>query len=232
VVDRLGYGLPVVSEPLRVVIGEDDVLLREGIARILAEAGSDVVAQAGDADDLLRKALAHRPDIVVVDVQMPPRHEDDGLVAALEVRRRLPDTGVLVLSQYYEESYALDLIGDSAEGVGYLLKERVGDVSAFTDAVQRVAAGGSALDPHVVGLMLGRRRARGPLDDLTPRERDVLAEMAEGKSNLGIAEALVVSEAAVEKHVTGIFQKLGIGPSSTEHRRVLAVLTYMRDARG
>jgi DNA-binding NarL/FixJ family response regulator len=232
VVDRLGYGLPVVSEPLRVVIGEDDVLLREGIARILAEAGSDVVAQAGDADDLLRKALAHRPDIVVVDVQMPPRHEDDGLVAALEVRRRLPDTGVLVLSQYYEESYALDLIGDSAEGVGYLLKERVGDVSAFTDAVQRVAAGGSALDPHVVGLMLGRRRARGPLDDLTPRERDVLAEMAAGKSNLGIAEALVVSEAAVEKHVTGIFQKLGIGPSSTEHRRVLAVLTYMRDARG
>jgi DNA-binding NarL/FixJ family response regulator len=222
----------VVSDPLRVVIGEDDVLLREGIARLLAEGGLEVVGQAGDADDLLRKTLAHRPDIVVVDVQMPPRREDDGLVAALEVRRRLPETGVLVLSQYYEESYALDLIGDRAEGVGYLLKERVGDVSAFMDAVRRVAAGGSALDPHVVGLMLGRRRARGPLDDLTPRERDVLAAMAEGKSNLGIAETLVVSEAAVEKHVTGIFQKLGIGPSATEHRRVLAVLTYVRDARG
>jgi DNA-binding NarL/FixJ family response regulator len=215
-----------------VVIGEDDVLLREGIARLLGEEGAEVVAQAGDADDLLRKALAHRPDIVVVDVQMPPRREDDGLVAALEVRRRLPDTGVLVLSQFYEESYALDLIGDRAEGVGYLLKERVGDVSVFMDAVRRVAAGGSALDPHVVGLMLGRRRGGGPLDELTPRERDVLAAMAEGKSNLGIAEALVVSEAAVEKHVTGIFQKLGIGPSPTEHRRVLAVLTYMRDARG
>jgi DNA-binding NarL/FixJ family response regulator len=222
--------LAVVTEPLRVVIGEDDVLLREGVARLLAEAGFEVVAQAGDADDLLRKTLAHRPDVAVVDVQMPPRREDDGLVAALEVRRRLPDTGVLVLSQFYEESYALDLIGDRAEGVGYLLKERVGDVAAFVDAVERVAAGGSALDPQVVGRMLGRRRGGGPLDELTPRERDVLAAMAEGKSNLGIAEALVVSEAAVEKHVTGIFQKLGIGPTSTEHRRVLAVLTYMRDA--
>ena len=206
--------------------------MREGIARLLAEAGFDVVAQAGDADDLLRKTLAHRPDVAVVDVQMPPRREDDGLVAALEVRRRLPDTGVLVLSQFYEESYALDLIGDRAEGVGYLLKERVGDVAAFVDAVQRVAAGGSALDPQVVGRMLGRRRGGGPLDELTPREREVLAAMAEGKSNLGIAEALVVSEAAVEKHVTGIFQKLGIGPTTTKHRRVLAVLTYMRDARG
>jgi DNA-binding NarL/FixJ family response regulator len=215
-----------------VVLGEDDVLLREGIARLLAEAGWEVVAQAGDADDLLRKTLAHRPDIAVVDVQMPPRGEDDGLVAALEIRRRLPDTGVLVLSQFYEESYALDLIGDRAEGVGYLLKERVGDVAAFRDAVERVAAGGSALDPHVVGRMLGRRRERGPLDDLTPRERDVLAAMAEGKSNLGIAQALVVTEAAVEKHVTGIFHKLGIGPSATDHRRVLAVLTYVRNANG
>jgi DNA-binding NarL/FixJ family response regulator len=222
----------VVADPLRVVIAEDDVLLREGMARLLAEAGCDVVAQAGDADDLVRKALAHRPDVAVVDVQMPPRREDDGLIAAMELRRRLPHTGVLVLSQFYEESYALDLIGDRAEGVGYLLKERVGDVAAFVDAVERVAAGGSALDPQVVGRMLGRRRGGGPLDDLTPRERDVLAAMAEGKSNLGIAEALVVSEAAVEKHVTGIFQKLGIGPTTTEHRRVLAVLTYMRDARG
>jgi DNA-binding NarL/FixJ family response regulator len=220
-----------VSAPLRVVIGEDDVLLREGIVRLLEEAGCDVVAQAGDADDLLRKALAHNPDVVVTDVQMPPRREDDGLVAAMELRRRRPDTGVLVLSQFYEETYALDLIGERAEGVGYLLKERVGDVAAFVEAVQRVGAGGSALDPQVVSRMLGRRRG-GPLDDLTPRERQVLAVMAEGKSNLGIAEALVVSEAAVEKHIRAIFQKLGIGPTTMEHRRVLAVLTYMRNAPG
>ena len=157
-----------VPAPVRVVIAEDDVLMREGIVRLLAEAGFDVVAQAGDADDLLRKALAHRPDVVVVDVQMPPRREDDGLVAAMELRRRLPGLGILVLSQFYEESYALDIIGESAEGVGYLLKERVGDVAAFVDAVQRVAAGGSALDPQVVGRMLGRRREAGPLDELTP----------------------------------------------------------------
>jgi DNA-binding NarL/FixJ family response regulator len=219
-----------VSDPLRVIVGEDDVLLREGIVRLLGEFGFEVVAQAGDADDLLRKTLAHRPDVVVVDVQMPPRREDDGLRAALELRRRLPDVGVLVLSQFYEESYALDLIGDRAEGVGYLLKERVGDVAGFADAVERVAAGGSALDPQIVSRMLGRRGG-SPLDDLTPRERDVLAAMAEGKSNLGIAETLVVSEAAVEKHVTGILHKLGIGPTTTEHRRVLAVLTYMRNAR-
>ena len=219
--------------PLRVVIGEDDVLLREGMVRLLSEAGCDVVAQAGDAEDLLRKALAHKPDVAVVDVQMPPRHEDDGLVAAMELRRRQPATGVLVLSQFYEESYALDLIGDRAEGVGYLLKERVGDVAAFVDAVERVAAGGSAIDPQIVGRMLGRRRhSASPLDDLTPREREVLAAMAEGKSNLGIAEALVVSEAAVEKHITAIFQKLGIAAKTTEHRRVLAVLTYMRSAGG
>jgi DNA-binding NarL/FixJ family response regulator len=224
--------LSLVSDPLRIVIGEDDVLLREGMVRLLAEAGHEVVAQAGDADDLLRKTLAHRPDVAVIDVQMPPRREDDGLVAALEVRRRLPDTGVLVLSQFYEESYALDLIGDRAEGVGYLLKERVGDVAAFVEALQRVAAGGSALDPQVVGRMLGRRRGHGPLDQLTPRERDVLGVMAEGKSNLGIAEELVISEAAVEKHVTGIFSKLGIGATTTDHRRVLAVLMYMRDAHG
>jgi DNA-binding NarL/FixJ family response regulator len=214
-----------------VVIGEDDVLLREGMVRLLAEAGCDVVAQAGNADDLLRKTLAHRPDVAVVDVQMPPRHEDDGLVAAMEVRKRLPHTGVLVLSQFYEESYALDLIGDRAEGVGYLLKERVGDVAGFADAVERVAAGGSALDPQIVSRMLGRREG-SPLDDLPPRERDVLAAMAEGKSNLGIAETLVVSEAAVEKHVTHIFQKLDIRQTTTEHRRVLAVLKYVRNARG
>jgi DNA-binding NarL/FixJ family response regulator len=216
---------------LRVVIGEDDVLLREGMVRLLTEAGFDVVAQTGDADDLMRRTLAHRPDVAVIDVQMPPRHEDDGLRAATALRERLPDMGVLVLSQFYEESYALDLIGDRAQGVGYLLKERVADVAAFVDSVQRVAAGGSAIDPEIVARMLGRRRTAGPLDELTPREREVLAAMAEGKSNRGIAEELVVSETAVEKHVTRIFNKLGIGPSSTEHRRVLAVLTYMRNAR-
>jgi DNA-binding NarL/FixJ family response regulator len=219
-----------VLEPLRVVIGEDDVLLREGIARLLAEAGVEVVAQAGDAEDLLRKALAHRPDVVVADVQMPPGKSDDGLRAAIELRRRHPDTGVLVLSQVYEEHYAMDLIGDRAEGAGYLLKERVGDVDEFINAVQRVAAGGSALDPEVVGRMLGRRRREGPLDRLSPRERDVLGAMAEGKSNQGIAEALVVTEAAIEKHVTSIFHKLELGATPTGHRRVLAVLTYLRNA--
>jgi DNA-binding NarL/FixJ family response regulator len=217
-----------VSDRVRVVIGEDDLLLREGVARILADAGFDVVAQAGDADDLLRKALAHRPDVAIVDVQMPPGHGDDGLQAALKLRRERPETGVLVLSQFYEERYAVDLIGDSAEGVGYLLKERVGELQAFTDAVERVASGGTALDPEVVARMLGRRRPAGPLDSLSPRERDVLASMAEGKSNRGIAETLVVTEAAVEKHVTSIFRKLELGQAPTEHRRVRAVLTHLR----
>ena len=216
---------------LRVVIGEDDVLMREGMARLLTEAGFDVVAQTGDAEDFLRRALAHRPDVAVVDVQMPPRHEDDGLRAAIALRDRIPEVGVLVLSQFYEESYAMNLIGDRAEGVGYLLKERVADVSAFVDAVERVANRGSAIDPEIVGRMLGRRRVASPLDELTAREREVLAAMAEGKSNRGIAADLVVSETAVEKHVTRIFSKLGLGPSNTEHRRVLAVLTYMRNAR-
>ncbi len=214
----------------RVVIGEDDVLLREGIARILGDAGYDVVAQAGDAPDLLRKALAHHADVAIVDVKMPPERSDDGLRAAIELRRQSPDTGVLVLSQYCEERYATDLIGDRAEGVGYLLKERIGDVDAFIDAVGRVASGGSALDPEVVARMLGRRAGQSALAELTRREREVLAAMAEGKSNVGIAEDLFVTEAAVEKHTTGIFQKLGLGPTTTEHRRVLAVLTYMRDA--
>jgi DNA-binding NarL/FixJ family response regulator len=203
--------------------------MREGIVRLLIEAGFDVVSQAGDAEAFLRKALAHKPDVAVVDIQMPPGRSDDGLRAALELRRLLPETGVLVLSQYYEENYALDLIGDSAEGVGYLLKERVGDVDAFRDAVARVASGGSALDPEVVGRMLGRRRHEGPLDELSPRERDVLGHLAEGKSNQGIAESLVVTTAAVEKHITGIFQKLGLDASPTEHRRVMAALTYLRD---
>ena len=220
-----------VPDEVRVVVGEDDVLMREGIVRLLAEAGFEVAGQAGDAEEFLRKALAHRPDVAVVDVRMPPGDEDDGLRAALELRRRRPETGVLVLSQYYEEEYALDLIGDSAEGVGYLLKERVGDVEAFTDAVARVAAGGSALDPEVVGRMLGRRRPKGALDRLSARDREVLAYLAEGKSNRGIAEALVISNAAVEKRITSIFTALGLEPEPTEHRRVLAALTYINDSR-
>jgi DNA-binding NarL/FixJ family response regulator len=219
-----------VAEPLRIVIGEDDVLLREGMVQLLTNAGLDVVAQTGDAEDFLRRTMAHRPDVAVVDVQMPPRHEDDGLRAAMQLRNSLPDIGILVLSQHYEESYAIDLIGDRADGVGYLLKERVADVASFIDSVRRVAGGGSALDPVIVGRMLGRRRAHGPLEELTPREREVLAAMAEGKSNSGIAEQLVVTETAVEKHVGRIFAKLGLGPTTTEHRRVLAVLTYMRGA--
>jgi DNA-binding NarL/FixJ family response regulator len=223
------YGA-VMATPRRVVIGEDDVLLREGIVRILSEAGYEVAAVAGDADDLLRKSLAHRPDVIVADVQMPPGNGDDGLRAAAEARRRRPETGVLILSKFYEEDYALQLIGERPEGVGYLLKERVGDVGAFIEAVGRVAAGGSALDPEVVGRMLGRRRRSGPLDDLSPRERDVLGAMAEGMSNHGIAEHLVIREASVEKHVTSIFHKLELDPAQTEHRRVLAVLAYLRDA--
>jgi DNA-binding NarL/FixJ family response regulator len=215
--------------PLRVVVGEDDVLMREGIARLLQEVGHDVVGRAGDAEDLLRKALAHRPDVVVADVQMPPGRADDGLKAAIELRRRRPETAVLILSQHYEEEYALDLIGDRAEGVGYLLKERVGDVEVFVDAVERVAAGGSALDPEVVGRMLGSRSRSGPLDELSPREREVLSVMAEGKSNRGIAETLIISEPAVEKHIKSIFSKLALGSTPTENRRVLAVLTYLRD---
>jgi DNA-binding NarL/FixJ family response regulator len=219
-----------VSEPLRVVIGEDDVLLREGIVRLFGEAGFEVVAQTGDAEDFLRRSLAHRPDVAVVDVHMPPGHSDDGLRAALELRRQRPETGILILSQFYEEHYAMELIGDRAEGVGYLLKERVGDVEAFIDAVTRVAGGGSALDPEIVARMLGRRREDRPLDRLSPREQDVLAAMAEGKSNRGIAEALFVTQAAIEKHITNIFDKLELEPAATEHRRVLAVLTYLRDS--
>lgn len=213
--------------PLRIVVAEDDVLLREGMVRLLAEAGLDVVAQAGDAEDLVRKALAHRPDVSIVDVQMPPHRGDDGLLAAMELRRRLPESGVLVLSQFYEPSYARDLMGDGAEGVGYLLKDRVGDVRTFLSAIERVASGGTALDSEVISRMLGRRALEDPLRELTPRERAVLAAMAEGKSNIGVAETLMISEAGVEKHVTAIFRKLDITAASTEHRRVHAVLTYV-----
>jgi len=189
--------LALVIEQLRVVIGEDDVLMREGIARILEAHDIAVVGRAGDADDLMRKALAHRPDVVIVDVQMPPRREDDGVVAAMELRRRQPSMGVLVLSQFYEESYARNVIGDRAEGVGYLLKERVGDVETFVSAIERVAAGGTALDPEIVARMLGRRRTDDPLDDLTPREREVLAAFSGFISILGISTSLLVCEASV-----------------------------------
>jgi DNA-binding NarL/FixJ family response regulator len=213
----------------RVVVGEDEVLLREGIARLLTDEGFDVVAQAGDAEDLLRKGLAHRPDLVIADINMPPGHGDDGLRAALEIRERRPETGVLILSQYFEERYALDLIAEGADGVGYLLKERVGQVETFVDAAARVADGRSALDPELVARMLGRRRSSTPIERLSPRELDVLAAMAEGKSNRGIGRALSISQPVVEKHITNIFQKLGLGPAEDEHRRVLAVLSYLRD---
>jgi DNA-binding NarL/FixJ family response regulator len=213
---------------VRVVLGEDSVLLREGVARLLGDAGMDVVAQAGDFDDLMRKVRAHKPDVAVVDIRMPPTHTDEGLRASHLIREELPDTGVLVLSQYVEEGYAMDLLADSAEGVGYLLKDRVADVERFVDSVRRVADGGSALDPEVVSQMLGRRRAEDPLAELTPREREVLGLMAEGRSNHAIAEELVVTERAVEKHVTGIFSKLDLGPTPEDHRRVLAVLTYLK----
>jgi DNA-binding NarL/FixJ family response regulator len=212
---------------MRVVVAEDQLLLRQGLVRLLEESGFDVVAQAGDAVDLLRKVGAHKPDVAVVDIQMPPDNTDDGLRAAIEIRARQPDVGVLVLSQHADEGYALDLIGDSAEGVGYLLKDRVADLAAFTDAVRRVGSGGSALDPQVVAHMLGRRRRDDPLEQLTAREREVLELMAEGRSNRGIAEALVVTQHAVEKHVTSIMSKLGIGQAREDHRRVLAVLTFL-----
>jgi DNA-binding NarL/FixJ family response regulator len=214
--------------PLRVVIAEDQVLLRAGLARLLTDAGIEVVGEAGDAPDLLRKVNAHHPDVAIVDVQMPPDRTDDGLRAAIAIRRDHPDVGVLVLSQFSDERYALDLIGDDATGVGYLLKDRVADLDAFADAVRRVAGGGSALDPEIVALMVGRRRKDDPLEDLTPREREVLALMAEGKSNQGIADALSVTPAAVEKHVTRIFTKLDLGHEPSEHRRVLAVLTLLK----
>jgi DNA-binding NarL/FixJ family response regulator len=213
---------------VRVVVADDSVLLREGIVRLLEESGFEVVGQAGDAEDLVRKVSAHRPDVAVVDIRMPPTNTDDGLRAALEIRSRLPEIGVLVLSQYVEEGYALDLVGDSAGGVGYLLKDRVADVERFVDAVRRVAEGGSALDPEVVSQLLGRARRNDPLAALTPREREVMELMAEGRSNAAIAEALVITERAVEKHVTSIFGKLGLAPAPADHRRVLAVLTYLR----
>jgi DNA-binding NarL/FixJ family response regulator len=213
---------------LRVVVADDSVLLREGIVRLLEEAEFEVVGQAGDGEDLLRKVRAHRPDVAIVDIRMPPTHTDEGLRAAMEIRGELPEVGVLVLSQFVEEQYAVDLLAESAEGVGYLLKDRVSDLERFTDAVRRVGEGGSALDPEVVAQMLGRRRSEDPLHELTPREREVLGLMAEGRSNHAIAEVLVVTDRAVEKHVTNIFGKLDLAPGPEDHRRVLAVLTFLQ----
>jgi len=213
---------------MRVVIGEDSVLLREGIARLLAEAGLEVVAQAGDAEELVRKVRAHKPDVAVIDIRMPPGYSDEGLQAVRQIRAVLPRVGILVLSQYVDEHYALALLSGGAEGIGYLLKDRVGEVERFLDAVRRVATGGSVLDPEVVSHMLGRRHDQGPLTDLTPREREVLELMAQGLSNKAIREQLVVTERAVEHHVTSIFNKLELPATGQEHRRVLAVLTYLQ----
>ena len=212
---------------MRVVIGEDQILFREGLRHVLIDAGFEVVGEASDADDLIRKVNAHRPDIVVTDVRMPPGHADDGLRAARVIRQRHPGIAVLVLSQYVATRPALELIAESAEGVGYLLKDRVRDLDQFLDAVRRVAGGGSALDPEIVSRLLGRPQ-RGALDELTPREREVLGLMAEGHSNQGIAALLVVTEDAIEKHVSGILRKLDIGPAAGTNRRVTAVLIYLR----
>ncbi len=216
--------------PLRLVIADDHVLLRRGVVSMLEAQGFDVVAQAGDAEELLRKVGAHRPDVAIVDIRMPPTNTDDGLRAAVEIRQAHPDVGVLVLSQYIEADYALELIGDDARAVGYLLKDRVSDIEEFANAVRRVAGGGSVLDPEVVRWMLGRQRETSALAELTPREREVLGLLAEGCSNQGAARRLVISERAVEKHVTSIMSKLGLPSEPEAHRRVLAVLAYLEDA--
>jgi DNA-binding NarL/FixJ family response regulator len=213
---------------MRIVIADDAVLLREGAARLLEEAGFQVVAQAGDAEDLLRKVRAHRPDVAIIDVRMPPGNEADGLEAALVIRDELPEVGILLLSQYVEDRYLAQLLGAGAQGVGYLLKDRVAEVERLREAVERVAAGGSVLDPEIVAQMVGRHRDESPLDSLTDREREVLGLMAEGRTNRAIAAELYVSERAVERHITSIFGKLGLPTGEQDHRRVLAVLAYLR----
>jgi DNA-binding NarL/FixJ family response regulator/class 3 adenylate cyclase len=217
------------ATPLRVVLADDSVLLREGIARLLEEAGFEVVAQSGNAEDLLRHVAMHKPDVAVVDIRMPPTQTDEGLVAAKKIRDQHEGTGVLVLSQFVEPAYAMELLSESAESLGYLLKDRVADISEFSGAVRRVAEGGSALDPAVVSELVGRHRRDDPIDDLSPREREVLELMAEGRSNQAIAERLFVTLRAVEKHVTSIFVKLRLPATAEDHRRVLAVLALLRN---
>ncbi|MGY6502384.1 MAG: response regulator [Acidimicrobiales bacterium] len=212
---------------MRVVIAEDSVLLRAGLVRLLADAGHEVVATVGDADSLVEVVERNTPDLCVVDVRMPPTHTDDGLRAAMTIRSRWPGIGILVLSQYVEESYATDLLADGTNGLGYLLKDRIADVSQFLDAVARVGDGGTALDPEVVSQLFARSRKRDPLEQLSPREREVLALMAEGRTNTAIARDLVVSDGAVEKHIGNIFTKLDLPPTDTDHRRVLAVLRWL-----
>lgn len=212
---------------MRIVIGEDSVLLRAGITRLLADAGEEVIAAVGDGDELVAAVERHKPDLVIADVRMPPTFSDEGIRAALEIRRRWPDIGILVLSQYVEERYATDLIAGDTTKLGYLLKDRVADVGEFVDAVRRVGAGGTALDPEVVAQLLARSRRRDPLDRLTPREREVLSLMAEGRTNAAIASILVISDGAVEKHVRSIFTKLDLAPTEHDHRRVLAVLQWL-----
>jgi DNA-binding NarL/FixJ family response regulator len=214
--------------PISVVVGEDQPLFREGVVHVLREAQFDVVAAAGDARDVVRKASSHCPDVTVIDIQMPPNFADDGLRAAQEIRATRPDVGVLILSQFLEDRYPVDLLGDRPEGVGYLLKDRVGDVPSFVDAVRRVARGGSVIDAEVVGRLVSRRGRPDGLAGLTAREREVLAAMAQGHSNRGIADALVVTESAVERHVTSIFSKLKLPHRGEAHRRVLAVLQYLQ----
>jgi DNA-binding NarL/FixJ family response regulator len=216
------------GDPVRVAIAEDSVLLRAGLARLLDDAGFEVVAQCGDADDLLLKVRSYSPDVAIVDIRLPPTHNDEGLRAALEIRAKHPSVGVLVLSQYVELGLALKLLADSAEGVGYLLKDRISDVNDFVGALRRVAEGGSALDPIIVSTLVSRQRPDDPLAELTPREREVLELMASGSSNQGIADKLVITVRAVEKYVSSIFSKLGLPSTGSESRRVLVVLTFLR----
>ena len=214
---------------MRVVIAEDLALLRDGLERLLRDNGFEVAAAVADAPSLLRAVAEQRPDVAIVDIRLPPDFRDEGLRAALELRHRAPDTGVLMVSQYVEPAYAAELLADARGGVGYLLKDRVLDVGEFVDAVARVARGGTALDPEVIAQLVSRRGGEGPLAELTPREREVLSLMAEGRSNAGIAQALVLTVGAVEKHIASIFGKLALAPSDSDHRRVLAVLAYLQE---